>query len=118
MRCTQAEKLVPGVKQSFATKALVATSCVRSSAAARLRVLSWAQLDERLDDRYALLSSGRRGGPSRHQTLRAMVDWSHDLCSPAEQRLWAWLGQRGKFRHLQHHGDECRPKQCSRSYAH
>ena len=38
IRCTQAEKFVPGMKQFFATSAFVATSCVRSSAAARLLV--------------------------------------------------------------------------------
>ena len=43
IRWTQAEKFVPGMKQSCATRALVATSCVRSSAAARLRVKASAQ---------------------------------------------------------------------------
>ena len=58
-------------------------------AAARLRVLSVSQLVERLDDRFGLLSAGTRATSPRHQTLRALIEWSYDLCSPAEQALWA-----------------------------
>ena len=58
-------------------------------AAARLRVLSLQGILERLDDRYRLLTTGAPGALPRHQTLRAAVEWSHALCSPAEQRLWA-----------------------------
>ena len=58
-------------------------------AAARLRVLSVAELAERLDDRFGVLTTGSRVAPPRHQTLRALIDWSHDLCSPEEQALWA-----------------------------
>lgn len=55
-------------------------------AAARVRVLSVAQLADRLDDQFRLLSgSGRRALPSRHQTMRAAMDWSFDLLAPAEQ---------------------------------
>lgn len=58
-------------------------------AAARLRTLSVTQILEHLTDRYRLLTAGRRTAPSRQQTLRASVDWSRELCSPGEQRLWA-----------------------------
>jgi non-specific serine/threonine protein kinase len=58
-------------------------------AAARLRTLSVTQILEHLTDRYRLLTAGRRAAPSRQQTLRASVDWSRELCSPEEQRLWA-----------------------------
>lgn len=58
-------------------------------AAARARVLSPAQIEQRLDARYRLLTQGVRAAPHRQQTLQAMVDWSHDLCSPEEQLLWA-----------------------------
>ena len=58
-------------------------------AAARLRVLSVGQLVERLDDRFGLLSAGPRATAPRHQTLRALIEWSYDLCSPEEQVLWA-----------------------------
>ena len=60
-------------------------------AAARLRAISTTQLLERLDDRYALLTRGNRGAPTRQQTLSWSVGWSYDLCTPAEQQLWAEL---------------------------
>jgi predicted ATPase len=60
-------------------------------AAARLRVMSARQILERLSDRYALLNRGSRDAPTRQQTLEWCVDWSYDLCTPAEQRLWARL---------------------------
>lgn len=56
-------------------------------AAARLRGLSVGQVAERLDDRFALLVAGRHAALPRHQTLRAMVDWSYGLLSPAERKL-------------------------------
>jgi predicted ATPase/DNA-binding NarL/FixJ family response regulator len=60
-------------------------------AAARLRVLTPAQINARLQNRFALLTRGPRERANRQQTLRACVDWSYHLCSPAEQRLWARL---------------------------
>ncbi|HEX5598888.1 MAG TPA: BTAD domain-containing putative transcriptional regulator [Micromonosporaceae bacterium] len=56
-------------------------------AAARLRSLSVAEVAGRLDDRFRLLSRGSRTAPPRHRTLRAVVSWSWDLLSEAEQRL-------------------------------
>jgi non-specific serine/threonine protein kinase len=58
-------------------------------AAARLQVLSPEQILNRLDDRFRLLTVGSRPGLPRHRTLRAMIDWSYELCSPPEQTLWA-----------------------------
>jgi len=58
-------------------------------AAVWLRSLSMAQLMFRLDDRFGLLTGGRSAVSPRHQTLRAAVDWSYELCSPAEKVLWA-----------------------------
>ncbi|GAB1641982.1 ATP-binding protein [Krasilnikovia sp. MM14-A1259] len=58
-------------------------------AAARLRVLSLDQLLDRLTDRFRLLTAGTRDAPPRQQTLRALIDWSWDLCTPAEQALWS-----------------------------
>ncbi|RVW06076.1 ATP-binding protein [Rhodococcus spongiicola] len=60
-------------------------------AAARVRVLSPEQILERLTDRYRLLTAGSRVAPSRLQTLRMSVDWSYELCTPQERRLWSWL---------------------------
>ncbi|WP_166021384.1 ATP-binding protein, partial [Streptomyces chilikensis] len=60
-------------------------------AARRLRALSPGQLLDRLDERLPLLSKGDPVAPERHRSLRAMLDWSHQLCTPAQQRLWARL---------------------------
>ncbi|MET0234333.1 MAG: BTAD domain-containing putative transcriptional regulator [Kibdelosporangium sp.] len=57
-------------------------------AARRLRVLSPAELLARLDDRFRLLTAGGRTVLARQQTLRATVDWSYELCEPAERLLW------------------------------
>src|SRR5215472_7656899 len=56
-------------------------------AAARVRALSVEQIAERLGDRFALLTTGHRTAPPRHRTLRATIDWSHDLLGPEEQVL-------------------------------
>jgi len=48
-------------------------------AAARVKVLSPQQIQERLDDAFRLLSSDDRSFIPRHRTLRAAMDWSHDL---------------------------------------
>ena len=57
-------------------------------AAARVRVLSPAQLVERMRDRFALLA-GARGPAARQATLRAAIDWSWDLLTPWEQAALA-----------------------------
>ncbi len=54
-------------------------------AAARVTWLSVAELADRLDDRFGLLTEGSRVAPARHQALRATVDWSHALLSEPEQ---------------------------------
>jgi predicted ATPase len=56
-------------------------------AAARVRALTPQQVAERLDDRFALLSVGTRSPLPRHQTLRAIVDWSWDLLDDAERAV-------------------------------
>ncbi|MCS7055230.1 MAG: helix-turn-helix domain-containing protein [Thermoflexales bacterium] len=56
-------------------------------AAARLRVLSLAQIAARLDDRFGLLTGGNRLAPPKQQTLRTMIDWSYDLLSEAERAM-------------------------------
>ena len=59
-------------------------------AAARTSVLSPAQILERLSQRLDLLKGGRDADP-RQQTLRATIEWSHDLLDDDEQRLFARL---------------------------
>jgi len=60
-------------------------------AAAKVRVLSLEQIAKRLDDRFRLLTGGRRTALERHQTLRAAVDWSYNLLPPEEQTLFRRL---------------------------
>ena len=60
-------------------------------AAVRLRSLSVADLDTRLDRRFGLLKTGARAALPRQQTLRALIDWSYQLLSPAEQEVLALL---------------------------
>jgi predicted ATPase/DNA-binding SARP family transcriptional activator len=54
-------------------------------AAARLRALSPQQIAARLDDRFRLLADGGRPVLPRHQTLRAVIDWSWELLGDAER---------------------------------
>jgi predicted ATPase/class 3 adenylate cyclase len=54
-------------------------------AAARITVFSPDQIAARLDDRFRLLTGGSRTALERHQTLAALIDWSHDLLSEVER---------------------------------
>jgi predicted ATPase len=54
-------------------------------AAARAATLGIDQVLVRLDNRFALLTAGRRTALPRHQTLRATLDWSHDLLAESER---------------------------------
>jgi predicted ATPase/DNA-binding SARP family transcriptional activator len=56
-------------------------------AAARVRALTPGQVADRLDDRFRLLNVGSRTALPRHQTLRAIVDWSWDLLDAGERRV-------------------------------
>jgi predicted ATPase/class 3 adenylate cyclase len=60
-------------------------------AAARLRSLSLNGLNDRLDQRFRLLTGGSRAALERQQTLRATVDWSYSLLHSPEQSLLASL---------------------------
>jgi non-specific serine/threonine protein kinase len=56
-------------------------------AAARAATLGIAEVERHLDDRFALLTGGRRTALPRHQTLRATLDWSYELLPEEERRL-------------------------------
>lgn len=56
-------------------------------AAARIKVLKVETIVERLNDRFKLLTSGKRTSLPRQQTLKAMIDWSYDLLSDNEKIL-------------------------------
>jgi predicted ATPase/class 3 adenylate cyclase len=60
-------------------------------AAPRVRVLSTEQLAARLEQRLPILAAGGRDAPARQRTLRATIDWSHDLLGREQQRRFARL---------------------------
>jgi DNA-binding CsgD family transcriptional regulator/tetratricopeptide (TPR) repeat protein len=60
-------------------------------AAARMGMLSAEQLARRLEDSLRLLSRGERTAEPRHWSLRATLEWSHELLSEAEQVLFGRL---------------------------
>jgi predicted ATPase/class 3 adenylate cyclase/DNA-binding CsgD family transcriptional regulator/tetratricopeptide (TPR) repeat protein len=76
-----------------ANAAAVAAVCARLDgiplalelAAARLGSLSVVEVSSRLDERFRLLTGGSRTALPRHQTLRALIDWSYDLLNPEER---------------------------------
>jgi len=61
-------------------------------AAARAATLGVQQVATRLDDRFGLLTSGRRTALPRHRTLRAMLDWSYELLTEEERLLLRRMG--------------------------
>jgi len=60
-------------------------------AAARAATLGVDALVDALDDRFSVLSGGRRRALDRHGTMRATIDWSHRLLAADEQRMFQWL---------------------------
>jgi predicted ATPase/class 3 adenylate cyclase len=83
----------PGFRLSDANAAAVGEICRRLDgiplalelAAARVSALSPADISGLLDERFRLLTGGRRSGVERHQTLRATVDWSYSLLDDRER---------------------------------
>lgn len=61
-------------------------------AAARVSTLTPAELEQRLGQRFALLTGGARTSLPRHQTLEAAIEWSYELLSSDEQQLHYRLG--------------------------
>ncbi len=60
-------------------------------AAARVRMMSPRQLAQRLSERFRILSGGDRSALPRHQTMRALIDWSYDLLDERERALFRRL---------------------------
>jgi predicted ATPase/DNA-binding CsgD family transcriptional regulator len=95
----RAAAVQPGFHLDEANASPVATICRRLDgiplalelAAGRLRALSVEQLLLRLESRYDVLIGGSRAALPRQQTMRALIDWSYALCTPAERLLWARL---------------------------
>lgn len=96
----------PGFSVTDDNAEVVATICRRMDgiplalelASTRVRVLGAARLAGRLDDRFGLLTDGRRDAPARQRTLRAVIDWSWELLTAAEQAV---------LRRLAVHSDGC-----------
>ena len=95
----RARAVQPGFTADDHARQVIADICGRLDgqplavelAAARLRALTLATVAERLDDRFRLLTGGARTALRRHQTLRAVVDWSYDLLFDDERHLFARL---------------------------
>ncbi len=95
----RAGAVAPGFEIVDANRAAVVELCWRLDgiplaielAAVWLRTLSPAQILDRLEDRFRLLTSDRHVSPDRQRTLDTAIGWSFDLCSPAEQLMWIRL---------------------------
>jgi predicted ATPase/DNA-binding CsgD family transcriptional regulator len=103
----RAAAVVPGFAVTDQNRPDVVRLCTRLDgmplaielAAVRLRTMPLKdladRLDQRIDHRLQLLTDGGDGdggdGDGRHRTLRDAIGWSYDLCTPAEQALWARL---------------------------
>ena len=95
--CERARARDPGFDLDDANAAAVAEICRRVDglplaielAAARCGLLSPGEIAERLDEALGALGAGARDAPARQQTLRATIDWSHDLLSDDEKRCFA-----------------------------
>ncbi|MFF2945141.1 BTAD domain-containing putative transcriptional regulator [Streptomyces niveus] len=96
----------PGFTVDPETEDAVASICRRLDgiplalelAATRVRALGVHALAARLDDRFRVLTAGRRGAPARQQTLRAVIDWSWELLTAPERIV---------LRRLAAHSDGC-----------
>src|SRR6516164_11000165 len=95
----RAAAVVPGFAVTAANRADVIRLCERLDgiplaielAAGRLRALPLAELADRVESGFGVLTGDRRGASPRHQTLGTAADWSYGLCTPAERALWARL---------------------------
>ena len=94
--CDRAAAADAAFSPTEADRAVIAAICGRLDgiplaielAAARVRSMTPTEMAGRLDDRFRLLRGGRRGGLERHQTLRATVQWSHQLLTGQERALF------------------------------
>jgi predicted ATPase/DNA-binding CsgD family transcriptional regulator len=96
----RARGTLPNFALTDANAAAVAEICTRLDglplaielAAARVRLLGPDQIAARLGDRFRLLAGGARTAMPRHQTIRALVDWSYELLPEQERTLFCRLG--------------------------
>ncbi|MGQ4457900.1 ATP-binding protein [[Kitasatospora] papulosa] len=91
----------PGLRMTDADRHTITQVCRKLDglplaleiAARRLRMLTIEELLERLDQRFRVLGPGGRDRTAhpRHQALRALFDWSYELCTDAERAAWQQL---------------------------
>lgn len=94
--CARAEAVEPAFALTEGNAAAVGELCRRLDgiplaielAAARVRAMAPADLLERIDQRFSLLTAGPPHQPDRHRTLQAVVAWSYELLTEAEARLF------------------------------
>ncbi|MGW5262145.1 ATP-binding protein [Microbispora sp. NPDC004025] len=92
----RAAAVVPEFEVTEENEEVVAEICRRldglplaiEMAVVRLRALSVRQVLERLDDRFRLLTGGSRAALPRQRTLRALFEWSYELCTEQERLMW------------------------------
>jgi predicted ATPase/class 3 adenylate cyclase/DNA-binding CsgD family transcriptional regulator len=97
--CDRAARGRPGFALSAGNAGAIATICDRVDgiplaielAAARVRTMALEEIVEGLDNRFHLLTGGSRTLVPRQQTLEASVDWSYDLLTEHEQRVFVAL---------------------------
>jgi predicted ATPase/class 3 adenylate cyclase len=90
----------PSFEVDDATAPAIASICRRLEGiplalelvAARLTMMSAGEIERRLDDRFRLLTGGKRSAGGRQQTLQASIDWSYDLLTGAERSVLRRLG--------------------------
>ncbi len=95
----RASSALPELKPDEAALADIAYICRRLDgiplaielAAALVAILPVSDIVRRLDDRFSLLTQGRRRSVARQRTLRAAIDWSYDLLAEPERTLFAQL---------------------------
>ena len=95
----RAEIVQPGFELTDTNAHAVAQICHRLDgiplaielSVARVKMMPVEQVAARLDDRFRLLTGGSRTALPRHQTLRALIDWSYDLLSEPERALFQRL---------------------------
>lgn len=95
----RAAAVVPGFTVTAQNRADVVRLCQRLDgiplaiefAAVRLRALPLTELVGQLESGIRMLTVSRRGTSPRHQTLRAAVEWSYQLCTATERALWERL---------------------------
>lgn len=95
----RAQAVAPDFQLTSTNARAVTEICIRLDglplaielAAARMKLLSPYALLARLSRRLTILTSGARDVPTRQQTLRNTIEWSYQLLSLEEQRLFRWL---------------------------